>query len=329
MPTTIEERQLFSDHRFEQLRDELHDAQAICAEKACVYATGSFGRREASEYSDFDLFIVSLGANDQDRNWLPNLDCILVKADLIRATKKLNFPPFSKDGKFLRPHTVHKLVATAGTEEDDATNTFTARLLLLLESQPLVGHKVHAKIIDEVIAKYWREFPTHIDHFMPAYLANDILRFWRTLCLNYEARTSEQTPEHRAKRKLANYKLKHSRMLTCFSALLFLLDIYVKQRTVTVTDAKKMVSLSPTSRVALVAEGSGNRELIAITTELLDLYEKFLTVTHASEHDLIGLFSDEEQKKKLREEQSRFGDLVFESLRSIGEGNRFYRRLVV
>lgn len=243
MSTKIEERQHFSDLRFEQLRNELHDAPTICAEKACIYATGSFGRREASEYSDFDLFIVSLGANDQDRYWLPNLDCILVKADLIRATKILMFPPFSKDGKFLRPHTVNNLIATAGTEEDDVTNTFTARLLLLLESQPLVGQDVHVKIIDEVIAKYWREFPTHMDHFMPAYLANDILRFWRTLCLNYEARTSEQTPEHRAKRKLANYKLKHSRMLTCFSALLFLLDVYVRSGTVTVSDAKKMVSL--------------------------------------------------------------------------------------
>jgi hypothetical protein len=325
----MEERQNFSDLRFELLRNELRDAASICAEKACIYATGSFGRREASEYSDFDLFIVSLGANDRDRYWLPNLDCILVKADLIRATNRLKFPPFSKDGKFLRPHTVHNLIATAGTEEDDATNTFTARLLLLLESQPLVGREVHAKIIGEVIAKYWREFPTHVDHFMPAYLANDILRFWRTLCLNYEARTSEQTSEHRAKRKLANYKLKHSRMLTCFSALLFLLDVYVKNRTVTVSDAMKMVSLTPTARIALVRDGSGNKELITSTTELLSLYERFLVVTHASEQDLICLFSNEDKKKKLREEQSRFGDLVFESLRSIGGGDRFYRRLVV
>src|SRR5258708_5162074 len=123
MSTAIEERLHFSDRRFEQLRNELHDAANICAEKACIYATGSFGRREASEYSDFDLFIVSLGANDKDRYWLPNMDCILVKADLIRATNRLKFPPFSKDGKFLRPHTLHNLIATAGTDEDDATNT--------------------------------------------------------------------------------------------------------------------------------------------------------------------------------------------------------------
>jgi len=329
MERTIEERQRYSDERFEQLRSELSEAEEICADKACIYATGSFGRREASEHSDFDLFIVSLGADKEDRNWLTNLDGILVKADLIRATKKLGFPAFSGDGRFLQLHTAKSLITTTGTEADDATNTFTARLLLLLESRPLIGNNVHTKIIDDVIAKYWKEFPDHTDNFMPAYLGNDVLRYWRTLCLNYEARTSEQTPRDRAKRKLANYKLKHSRMLTCFSALLFLLDIYVKKSTVTVMDAKKMVSLTPTSRVESAMKGSTNTKSVQSIRELLELYGRFLTVTNASEADLVSLFSNEEQKKRLRQEQSRFGDLVYEALQSIGEGNKFYRRLVV
>jgi hypothetical protein len=339
---TIKERQRYSDERFEALRNELNEAAEICADKACIYATGSFGRREASEFSDFDLFIVSLGADRKDRYWLTNLDGILVKADLIRATKKLGFPPFSGDGKFLEQHTAQKLIATTGTEADDATNTFTARLLLLLESRPLIGNNVHTKIIDDVIAKYWKEFPTHADSFMPAFVANDILRYWRTLCLNYEARTSEQTSKDRAKRKLANYKLKHSRMLTCFSALLFLLDLCVKNLTVSVTNAKKMVSLTPTSRIESVAQNSPNVKLVRVTNELLDLYERFLLVTSVSPEEQIQLFSDESSRKKLREEQSRFGDLVYEALYSIGKvarqtvsdaaqvsSNRFYRRLVV
>ncbi len=329
MGKTIEKRQRFSDERFELLRKELSNASEICAEKACIYATGSFGRREASEFSDVGLFIVSLGADKEDRHWLTNLDGILIKADLIIATKKLSFPPFSGDGRFLQPHTAQSLIATTGTEADDATNTFTARLLLLLESQPLIGKEVHTRIIDDVIAKYWSEFPDHADHFMPAYLANDVLRYWRTLCLNYEARTSEQTPTDRAKRKLANYKLKHSRMLTCFSALLFLLDLYVKSCTVTVPDVKKMVSLTPTSRVNAVAENSTNEKLTSVTENLLELYEEFLSVTSADPSEQIRLFSDEPQRRKLREQQSRFGDLVYEALHSIGEGNRFYRRLVV
>jgi predicted nucleotidyltransferase len=196
MGTVIEERRLFSDQRFKQLKSSLTSAPEICGDKACVYAIGSFGRREASPHSDLDLFIVSLchGEDREHKSRLSKLEEILLKADLIRASRTLGFPDFSKDGDFLQNHTSISLIQTTGDRHDDAINTFTARLLLLLESKPLVGDDVHQQIINEVIAKYWTEFPEHSDCFIPAYLSNDILRFWRTLCLNYEARTSEKPP---------------------------------------------------------------------------------------------------------------------------------------
>lgn len=62
--------------------------------------------------------------------------------------------------------------------------------------------------------------------------ANDILRPWRTFCVNYEARTSTDPPRQMAKRRLKNYKLKHSRLLTCYSGLLYLLAMYSSKETV-------------------------------------------------------------------------------------------------
>ncbi len=198
----IETRRAYSDQRFKELQAALVTAPKICDSKACVYATGSFGRREASEHSDIDLFIVSLCDNPgkEQKGRLSKLDEILLKADLIRAARKLGFQEFSRDGDYLQHHSANSLIEATGDRNDDATNTFTARLLLLLESKPLAGMDVHSQVIEDVIAKYWREFPEHSDRFMPAYLANDILRFWRTLCLNYEASTHEKTVRDRAKR---------------------------------------------------------------------------------------------------------------------------------
>jgi len=338
MGRIIDGRRQFSDEKFEQLRASLVQAPEICADKACVYATGSFGRREASEHSDIDLFIVSLNDYDEkkkiDTSRLSKLDEILLKAELIRASRELKFPEFSKDGQFLQHHTSRKLIHSTGKQYDDAENTFTARLLLLLESKPLVGNDIHAKVIDEVIERYWREFPDHYDRFMPAYLANDILRYWRTLCLNYEASTSEQSPrqqapQDRAKRKIKNYKLKHSRMLTCYSAVLYLLFVYGRNKTVTPSDAQKMVSLSPTARVEFVARDLNGSEPAACIYDFLGKYERFLDVTNASEEDLTGLFSDEVEAHKLRDEQSDFGDLAYRILYSIGHENHLYRRLVI
>jgi UTP:GlnB (protein PII) uridylyltransferase len=45
--------------RIQELRERLKDADALAQGKACAYATGSFGRCEASQYSDLDLFIVA------------------------------------------------------------------------------------------------------------------------------------------------------------------------------------------------------------------------------------------------------------------------------
>jgi len=339
MGKVIDGRRDFSDERFEKLRESLTEAPEICADKACIYATGSFGRREASPHSDLDLFIVSLSYEKDDkveidRSRLSKLNEILLKAELIRVSKELKFPDFSQDGRFLQHHTERRLIRSTGNQSDDYENTFTARLLLLLESRPLVGKEIHSRIIDDVIERYWREFPDHYDRFMPAFLANDILRYWRTLCLNYEASTSEhplrdQTQIDSAKRKLKNYKLKHSRMLTCYSAVLFLLFVYERNRTVTVPDAQAMVSMTPTARVEYVAREMKGSVPSPSIYDFLEKYEKFLEVTSVSEEDLLEVFSDDVKGKKLRNEQSEFGDLAYQILYSVGHNNLLYRRLVI
>jgi len=201
--------------RIEKLRSELTRAARLCGETACVYMTGSFGRGDASTHSDLDLFIVGQGTREEPA--LSRLNQILVKADLIEANKKIGLPEFSGDGEYLTHHTVGELLGTLGKPEDDANNTFTARLLLLLESAPLIGEVAYRRIVDDVIASYWRDYQGNKSNFVPAFLANDILRMWRTFCVNYEARTQSVPPERKAKRSLKNYKLKHSRLLTCYS----------------------------------------------------------------------------------------------------------------
>ena len=112
-----------------------------------MYATGSFGRGEASSFSDLDLFIV--GRSIDKRRALGNLDEICIKADLIDVTLELNIPEFSGDGAYLASYEILKLVNELGTPQDDAHNTFTARLLLLLESRALIGEPVYNEGIGE------------------------------------------------------------------------------------------------------------------------------------------------------------------------------------
>jgi predicted nucleotidyltransferase len=230
MVRLLDSRREESTKRLNALRSCLSAAAILAAEKACVYVTGSFGRGEASPHSDLDLFIVGRGTKKEPA--FSRLDQICLKADLIAATRDQGFPPFSGDGQYLEHYTIEELTSRLGLPHDDSKNTLTARLLLLLESRPLIGHEIYDEAIDLVVAKYWRDYEDHRDDFMPAFLANDILRLWRTFCLNYEARTLQDPPEKKAKRRLKNYKLKHSRLLTCFSALAYLLAVFCRDGTV-------------------------------------------------------------------------------------------------
>jgi predicted nucleotidyltransferase len=311
--------------RLNELRAAVTNAEALVRGRACVYLTGSFARGEASEHSDLDLFIVGRDGEEG----INQLDTVCLKADLIRATRQLGLPPFSGDGEYLQLHMISKLLETLGTPEDDSSNTFTARLLLLLESRPLFGEDVFSQVVEQVIDKYWRDFRRHERTFMPAFLANDILRLWRTFCVNYEARTTTDPAEKNAKRKLKNYKLKHSRLLTCYSALAYLLVIHRRSGTVTPADGKSMVSLSPTERIEWLSQQPEGVSVAAKTDEILRVYERFLEATAEPEAQLVRRFMDPPDTRGMVDEASTLGEAMYDLLATLGNGSAFYRLLVV
>jgi len=320
--------------RVAELRGCLQNAEALASGKACVFATGSFGRREAGPHSDLDLFIVGkkdgkAGIDGKEGSLLKPLDEICLKADLIEATRKLHIPEFSDEGRYLTHYSVHEFTRTLGTPEDDVTNTFTARLLLLLESCPLLGPGVYREITEEVIVAYWRDYEDHKADFIPAFLANDVLRLWRTFCVNYEARTQRVPDDKKAKGKLKNYKLKHSRLLTCYSGLLYLLAIYGAQRAVSPSDAVAMIALTPTERLQWLRGRPELAHAHEALDKLLGQYERFLETTNAGETELINRFMDKKTSQSYLTAAYEFGDLVFDALSRIGNGNRFHRLLVV
>jgi predicted nucleotidyltransferase len=327
MGEILEARRKSNQHRLETLSKDLPAAEDVAGSRACVYLTGSFGRGEASTHSDLDLFIVGNGAKGSRQ--LPRLDEICIKADLIETTRRHKFPEFSGDGEYLVHHSTGELIGTLGKPEDDASNTFTARLLLLLESRPLLCEPVYKTILGEVVAAYWRDYEDHKLTFMPAFLANDILRLWRTFCINYEARTQTDPVEKKAKRKLTNYKLRHSRLLTCYSALLFLLYTYKKNKTVHPSDVLQMVELSPTSRLEWLASDSAESLTKEHVSSVLKLYERFLEDTDKPESQLVQEFLDRSTARAYQQNAHELGDKVYNLMSSVGGDSAFFRLLVV
>jgi len=168
---------------------------------------------------------------------------------------------------------------------------------------------VYREITEEVIDAYWRDYEDHKADFMPAFLANDILRLWRTFCVNYEARTSRDPDDQKARGKVKNYKLKHSRLLTCFSALLYLLAIYGAEKAVHPENALTMIGLSPTQRLEWLLERQDLAKAHDAIRELLDQYEHFLEA-NTDEDELVLRFMDKKTSRSYMSSAYRFGDLV-------------------
>lgn len=230
----------------------------------------------------------------------------------------MRFPDFDGDGKYLDHYSVHDLVRNLGKPNDDAENTLTGRLLLFLESKPLVGEDVYRDVIDQVIKEYWRDYSDHEKNFIPAFLTNDILRLWRTFCVNYEARTNSDSDEKKIKRKIKNFKLKHSRMLTCYSALLYLSGILRDKKTVSSNDAKEMSLLTPTERLVRLKDDSNLKASHSLLEDLLRQYNSFLETTKEGDEQLREKFSDKSEGDELMKLSYKFGETMYNTLISFG-----------
>lgn len=206
--TRLRARHRRSEERLKEIRAEFQGSQACLGDALSIFCTGSFARREAGEHSDLDLFIVA----DQRPKRLHE---IRILAEVIRINDSLKFPPFSNDGQYLDVHLFEDLKKATGSRYDDSRNLFTTRLLLMLESEPIFEDATYAKYLQGVADHYYRD-DDPAKSFKPLFLLNDLLRYWRTLCLNYEEGRND--PEREFRKRNAN--LKFSRLVTVFSTVL-------------------------------------------------------------------------------------------------------------
>jgi len=133
----------YSRRRLAELDEALTPVRPLLDEHPlCVYATGSYGRLEAFSGSDVDLFFLYDGSGDSER--FPWTGFVRLAACLIDATERMGFPPFSGDGQYLDVLYVGEMERVLGSPKDDSLNAFTARMLLLLESQPLHNAGLYA-----------------------------------------------------------------------------------------------------------------------------------------------------------------------------------------
>lgn len=318
-----ETRREYSARRLRELGKQLEPLNPVLHNHPlCVYATGSYGRLEAWSGSDIDLFFLYDGADDSER--FPWTTFLRLSARLIDATEAMGFPAFSGDGRYLEVQYVHEMERVLGSPRDDSLNAITARMLLLLESQPLYDDGIYGRLLKRIVGFYYRDFGDHAQDFLPVFLINDILRFWRTLTLNYEHHrlklldlAGDELERKKADSALKNYKVKVSRLATCLSM--------VANLGAEPAPVLALCRLTPAERFERLRDRSAGAA--ALVEDLAERYEQFLVLGPTRRGRAGGYFSDEALRKKALRSADRYGDVIYALLDDVTPHER--RRFLV
>jgi predicted nucleotidyltransferase len=259
----LKARRSRSAETLQRVRQRFEKSSYLSALPLTVFAAGSLARHEVGKKSDLDIFVTADPSKDLQRR----LSKHTVIAELIHINRELEFPEFSNDGEYLKIYFIDELTRRTGSPTDDSENSFTTRMLMVLESEPLLHDETYSRHLTTVLEHYYRD---HVGKksFRPLFLLNDLLRYWRTLCLNYEERREDPAKPWRKK----NVNLKFSRMVTVFGTVLPL----ILQPAATAEELAPLCRKRPLERLAAGIDMLRDGSLAALWPRILDIYEEFL-----------------------------------------------------
>lgn len=135
------------------------------------------------------------------------------------------------------------------------------------------------------------------------FLLNDLLRYWRTLCLNYELIRDNPGRPWRKK----NINLKFSRMLTIFGTVFPIITKQIHD----VASAREFVKLSPHRRFARGLDFLEDDDLNGRYGIFLNDYEKFLCLKEEMKDNQE---FPENELDQVRDVTSRYSNFMYHAL---------------
>jgi hypothetical protein len=254
---------------------------------------GSLARREWTNGSDVDWTLLIDGQATPDHQRISRQ----IADEISRTTynnKPLQAP--GAEGIFGSMAFSHDIIHLIGGQADSNKNT-TQRVLLLLEASPIrhegwdmpVGP--FERVTKGVLFRYLHEDTNFVASGdsasrIPRFLLNDIVRYWRTMCVDFAYKEWEQGG---GKWALRNIKLRLSRKLLFVSGLLTVFSCF-KNKDLTLEAGRpeqyvpmmqshlmSFVHSTPSSILAYTLQKLG---MAGQAAEILDSYDQFLAQLH-------------------------------------------------
>ncbi len=255
-------------------------SKLIPEEEASIVVFGSLARGEWTDGSDIDWTLLIDGpADPQHRSITHHISTKLEERNLTKP---------GPTGVFGSMAFSHDIIHQIGGQKDTNQNT-TQRILLLLESRPLVCDLVYDRVIRSVLSRYLEDDISFLSsggkkYKIPRFLLNDIVRYWRTMAVDYAHKRYERAGKGWA---LRNIKLRMSRKLIFVSGLLTFFSCYLNpspgikevlqgsldSKNALVNHLVKYVKMTP---LEVLAEALSNHASEEVAKCIMNSYDKFI-----------------------------------------------------
>lgn len=286
-------------------KDRLEDL-----ERADIVLLGSIAREECSFQSDCDYYVLQNGAPPHTTR----------KLITIMERIQEDFPVGEPGGKGVFGEIVvaANLYESIGLELDSNAN-MTRRVLLLSESKPVTLGQTHTEVIDNILRRYCADYlPPNRSKDSPAkvprYLLNDLVRYWRTMTVDFGTKRWRTGDSH-----LRLAKLRITRKILFAGPLA---TVLIAPKSIDTNDKlqsylKKSLAAPPLAQIAKHV-GSMSKKSQKAVKILLQNYDQFISILSGHKREVLkGTRGDSKSREELREQCQEIGNKIQSSLEQI------------
>ena len=228
----------FSNKNIEKLREDVADILEKELEndrdlkELCIVTTGSFARREASEASDLDYFIII--PDHLDKEYVLNKVGKLISEAIQKTVTK----DAGSTGTFGVDSIMQEKDLLLLNHNNEHNKDLTRRMLLILEGDYLYNKKLFLTIRKKILEIY-------IGNNEVKFIINDIARYYRTMLTDFHYKINFGNKDWGVR----SIKLKFSRKIIYLSGLLSITSVKsANSKEENIDNLEKMLSFSPLER---------------------------------------------------------------------------------